>query len=54
MAYRHLSIIKNYGKKMTGSLRKIQLTDKIKWKKLYRGYADFYKVEMNEKILQTL
>jgi GNAT superfamily N-acetyltransferase len=39
---------------MTGSLRKIQLTDKIKWKKLYRGYANFYKVEMNEKILQTL
>jgi ribosomal protein S18 acetylase RimI-like enzyme len=39
---------------MNGSLRKIQLTDNKQWEKLYRGYADFYKVEMNDKILQTL
>jgi len=35
-------------------IRDIQLKDKENWKKLYRGYADFYKVEMNEKILQTV
>ena len=35
-------------------IRKIQLRDKEQWEKLYKGYADFYKVEMNEKILQTV
>ena len=35
-------------------IREIQLRDKAEWEKLYRGYADFYKVEMNDKILQTL
>ena len=35
-------------------IRKIQLKDKEQWEKLYRGYADFYKVEMNNKILQTV
>jgi GNAT superfamily N-acetyltransferase len=35
-------------------IRNIQLKDKAEWEKLYRGYADFYKVEMNDKILQTL
>ena len=35
-------------------IRKIQLKDKEQWKKLYKGYADFYKVEINEKILQTV
>ena len=35
-------------------IRKIQSKDKEQWKKLYRGYADFYKVEMNDKILQTV
>ena len=34
-------------------IRKIQLKDKGQWEKLYKGYADFYKVEMNNKILQT-
>ncbi len=34
-------------------IRHIQLKDKEQWEKLYRGYADFYKVEMNNKILQT-
>ena len=35
-------------------IRRIQLKDKEQWEKLYRGYADFYKVEMNNKILQTV
>jgi GNAT superfamily N-acetyltransferase len=35
-------------------IRTIQLKDKERWKKLYIGYADFYKVEMNEKILETV
>jgi ribosomal protein S18 acetylase RimI-like enzyme len=35
-------------------IRDIQLKDKENWEKLYRGYADFYKVEINEKILQTV
>ena len=37
-----------------GKIREIELKDKNQWEKLYRGYADFYKVEMNDKILQTL
>ena len=35
-------------------IRNIQLKDKDQWEKLYKGYADFYKVEMNDKILQTV
>ena len=35
-------------------IREIKLKDKEQWENLYRGYADFYKVEMNEKILQTV
>ncbi len=35
-------------------IRDIHLKDKEQWEKLYRGYADFYKVEMNDKILQTV
>ena len=35
-------------------IREIQLKDKVQWEKLYKGYADFYKVEMNDKILQTI
>ena len=35
-------------------IRDIQLKDKDQWEKLYKGYADFYKVEMNNKILQTV
>ena len=35
-------------------IRDIQSKDKEQWEKLYRGYAGFYKVEMNDKILQTL
>ena len=35
-------------------IREIKLKNEEQWKKLYRGYADFYKVEMNDKILQTV
>ena len=35
-------------------IRNIQLKDKDQWEKLYKGYADFYKVEMNNKILETV
>ena len=35
-------------------IRKIQSKDKEQWGKLYRGYADFYKVEMNNNILHTV
>ena len=35
-------------------IRKIQLKDKKHWEELYKGYANFYKVEMNDKILQTV
>ena len=35
-------------------IREIQLKDKDQWKKLYRGYADFYKAEINDKILKTV
>ena len=35
-------------------IREIKLNDKEKWENLYKGYADFYKAEMNEKILKTV
>jgi len=35
-------------------IREIQLEDKEQWEKLYKGYADFYKAEINNKILQTV
>jgi len=35
-------------------IRDIHLKDKKKWEKLYKSYADFYKVKMNDKILQTV
>ena len=35
-------------------IRKLELTDKENWIKLYNGYADFYKVPMNTGILDTL
>ena len=35
-------------------IRKIELKDRDQWEKLYRGYADFYKVEMNNQILETV
>ena len=35
-------------------IRPIKIEDKKDWEKLYRGYADFYKVEMNDEILNTV
>jgi len=35
-------------------IRDIELKDKKQWEKLYKSYADFYKVEMNDQILQTV
>ena len=35
-------------------IREIQSKDKEQWENLYRDYADFYKVEMNAKILKTV
>ena len=35
-------------------IRNIEIKDKVEWEKLYQGYADFYKVEITEKILNTL
>ena len=50
----HLLITKSYGMKMNNSVRKIQLKDKEQWQELYKGYANFYKVEMNNQILETV
>ena len=35
-------------------IRPIEIEDKKGWEKLYRSYADFYKVEMNDEILTTV
>ncbi len=35
-------------------IRKLEKKDKENWAKLYNGYADFYKVPMNIRILDTL
>ena len=35
-------------------IRKLDKKDKENWVKLYNGYADFYKVQMNSLILDTL
>jgi ribosomal protein S18 acetylase RimI-like enzyme len=35
-------------------IRKLEDKDKENWAKLYSGYADFYKVQMNKGILDTL
>tara|TARA_B100000900_G_scaffold275376_1_gene235354 strand:- start:854 stop:1291 length:438 start_codon:yes stop_codon:yes gene_type:complete len=35
-------------------IRKIKVEDKIKWEFLYKGYADFYKVQMSDEILKTV
>ena len=35
-------------------IRKLEQKDKENWTKLYNGYADFYKVPMNTRILETL
>ena len=35
-------------------VREIQLKDKNQWENLFKGYANFYKVEINEKTLQIV
>ena len=35
-------------------IRKLEIKDKENWAKLYNDYADFYKVPMNTRILDTL
>ena len=45
---------KKFGMKTNNSIRNLLPKDKDQWEKLYRDYANFYKVEMNDKILQTL
>ena len=35
-------------------IRKISIKDKENWKKLYKGYADFYKSPINDIILDTV
>ena len=35
-------------------IRKLEQKDKENWAQLYNGYADFYKVPMNSRILDTL
>ena len=35
-------------------IREIKFEDKLQWKSLYRSYADFYKVEMTEEILNRV
>ena len=35
-------------------IRNIEIKDKLQWEKLYRGYADFYKVEISEQTLSTV
>ena len=35
-------------------IREMRLNDKNQWEALYREYADFYKVEMNDKILKIV
>ena len=39
---------------MTVSVSKPELTDRSAWEGLYHGYAEFYKVPMNDKILDTV
>jgi hypothetical protein len=35
-------------------IRYLEQNDRENWEKLYKGYADFYKVSMNTRILDTL
>ena len=39
---------------MNNLVREIQLKDKEQWQELYKGYANFYKVEMNIQILEKV
>ena len=35
-------------------VRNIEIKDKVQWEKLYYGYADFYKVEITEEVINTV
>ena len=35
-------------------IRNLEQKDKENWAKLYNGYANFYKVQMNTAVLDTL
>ena len=35
-------------------IRQIKTEDRNDWKKLYKSYAEFYEVEMNDKLLQKV
>ena len=35
-------------------VRDIEIKDKVEWEKLYYGYADFYKVEITEEVINTV
>ncbi|MEM7209475.1 MAG: GNAT family N-acetyltransferase [Pseudomonadota bacterium] len=39
---------------MTVTIRKLQNGDRNGWEQLYHGYAEFYKVPMNDAILNTV
>ena len=39
---------------MNNLIREIQIKDKLQWQDLYKDYAKFYKVEMNDQILKTV
>ena len=45
---------KKFGMKTNNSIRNLLPKDKDQWEKLYGDYANFYKVKMNDKILNTL
>jgi hypothetical protein len=40
--------------KMNCLIRNIQQKDKFQWQELYKDYANFYNVEMNSQILETV
>lgn len=39
---------------MTITVARLQPADRADWEPLYRGYAEFYQVEMNDRILDTV
>mgnify|MGYP000964167328 FL=1 len=39
---------------MVNLIRVVQIKDKTQWQQLYKSYAEFYKVEMNNQILETV
>lgn len=39
---------------MTTKVSRLQQQDRAEWEKLYYGYAEFYRVEMNAQILDTV